>query len=174
MASEKQLVTATFHGAPQRLGFVNMDYFNPEPTSPDASTHNYTGTIGHHYGIFGGLLDTMFSITRFDADVWGQGPADLTITPVGNGGNYFAQKSRSATRVSGRSSYAFRPLALVGAHHFKIGAQVAESSDGGQVSNHPIHILDSSGRRCNGSRFCGRRRSRSPTASTRSSHRITG
>ena len=47
VATDKQLLTATFHIVPQRLGHVNMDYFNPEETSPDASTHNYTGTLAH-------------------------------------------------------------------------------------------------------------------------------
>ena len=97
--SAKQLVTATFHAAPQRLGFVNMDYFNPEETTPDASTHNYTGTLSDHLTIFGGLLETTrrsrASMLRF-----GQGNQDLTITPTGNSGNYFAQKARTATRQS--------------------------------------------------------------------------
>ena len=41
IVSDKHLVTATVHVAPQRLGHVNMDYFNPLPTTPDASTHSY-------------------------------------------------------------------------------------------------------------------------------------
>src|ERR1039457_2025020 len=40
IASSKHLVTATIHVAPQRLAFVNMNFFNPQPTTPDASTHN--------------------------------------------------------------------------------------------------------------------------------------
>ena len=147
VASEKQLVTATFHGAPQRLGFVNMDYFNPEPTAPDASTRNYTGTLAHNLGIFGGLLTTTFSVTRFDADVWAQGPADLTITPIGNRGNYFAQKQRSASRLSGRSTYTFMPIHYLGTHNFKIGAHLGDSSEDGQVQYHPINILDTAGLR---------------------------
>ena len=47
MITDKQLATATFHVVPQRLGHVNINYFNPEETSPDASTHNYTGTLAH-------------------------------------------------------------------------------------------------------------------------------
>ena len=42
VATNKQLLTATFHIVPQRLSHVNINYFNPEETSPDASTHNYT------------------------------------------------------------------------------------------------------------------------------------
>src|SRR5712691_2089310 len=43
--SDNHLATATLHLAPQRLSFVNMNYFNPESTSPDASKDNYTGTL---------------------------------------------------------------------------------------------------------------------------------
>src|SRR6516165_6575219 len=88
VASPTQLLTATVHAAPQRLGFANMDYFNPEQTAPDASTHNYTGTLADHLELHGGLLDSVFSVTHFDAGVWGQGSEDLVITPGGNRGNY--------------------------------------------------------------------------------------
>jgi hypothetical protein len=143
--SDKHLLTATFHAAPQRLGFVNMDYFNPEPTAPDASTHNYTGTLADHLTIFGGMLESNFSVTRFDAAVWSQGPEDLTITPTGNSGNYFAQKARTATRISGRATYSFAPLKSAGTHNFKIGTYIAEESEDAEVQYHPIDILDTLG-----------------------------
>jgi len=46
----------------RQLDFVNMDYFNPQPTSPDATTHNYTGTLGDHLTLYGGVLETMTQI----------------------------------------------------------------------------------------------------------------
>jgi len=101
VVSDKHLVTTTVHVAPQRLGHVNMDYFNPQPTTPDASTHSYTGTVADRLTLFGGLLESTFSAMRFDVGVWGQGYQDLTITPMGNRGNYFASKTRDASRYSG-------------------------------------------------------------------------
>jgi len=144
-ASAKQWVTATVHLAPERLGFVNMDYFNPQPTAPDASTHNYTGTVAHHLAIFGGVFENTFSMTRFDASVWGQGPADLIVTPSGNLGNYFAQTSRDAKRFSGTSNYSFVPIEILGTHNLKIGVYAAGSTETGEVAEHPIEILDASG-----------------------------
>src|ERR1019366_3661051 len=64
IASGRQLVTATVHIAPQRLDFVNMNYFNPQPTTPDDSTHNYTATLADRLGIGGGLLENTLSVTR--------------------------------------------------------------------------------------------------------------
>jgi hypothetical protein len=145
--NDKHLLTGTFHAAPQRLGFVNLDFFNPEETTPDASTHNYTGTLSDKLTIFGGLLETTFSTTQFDARVWAQGTADLVITPTGNQGNYFAQKARTARRTSGRTAYSFAPFKHVGTHNFKMGAYFAGESEDAEVQYHPIDILDTQGRR---------------------------
>ena len=107
IASAKQLVTATVHIAPQRLDLVNMNYFNPRSTAPDASTHNYTATVADRLTLHGGLLENTLSITRFDARVWAQGTADLVVTPQGNTGNYFAQQDRYATRIGWSPPYSF-------------------------------------------------------------------
>ena len=144
IASPTHMVTATIHVAPQRLDFVNLDYFNPQPTVPDASTHNYTGTIADHLVLGGGLLENTFSVTRFDARVWGRGDQDLTITPIGNYGNYFSQQGRDAWRFGGSPSYTFAPVNHGGTHTFKIGAYFARSTDEGQVVQHPVDILDAS------------------------------
>jgi hypothetical protein len=147
VASARHLVTATFHAAPQRLGFVNMDYYNPEETTPDASTHNYTYTLSDHLNIFGGLLESTASLTRFNAAVWAQGDEDLTITPIGNSGNYFAQKARTATRKSARASYSFTPFHHLGTQNFKIGAYFAAESENAEVQYHPINLEDLQGHR---------------------------
>jgi len=142
VASNRQLVTATLHAAPQRLGYVNMNYFSPEPTTPDASTHNYTATLADHWSVAGGLLDNTFSATRFDARVWGQGAQDLTIAPWGNTGNYFSQQDRYASRLSWSPVYSFGAVKWAGTHNFKLGSYMDESTDNGQVTNHPIDIFD--------------------------------
>lgn len=145
VATSKQLLTATFHLVPQRLGHVNMNYFNPEETSPDASTHNYTGTVAHRMTLGQSLLESTFSVTSFDVGVWGRGGANLEIAPGGNSGNYFAQKQRNAIRQSGLSVFSFAPLNRLGIHHFKIGLYVASSEEDGQIDEHPVDILNAAG-----------------------------
>jgi Carboxypeptidase regulatory-like domain len=143
--SGKQLLTATFHIVPQRLGFVNLNYFNPESTVPDARTHSYTGTVAHRLTIGRSLLESTFSVTSFDVGVWGQGPADLVITPSGNTGNYFATKQRSSIRESGLSTFSFAPIEQFGVHHLKIGTYMAGSEQDGQIHEHPVDILNAAG-----------------------------
>ena len=145
IASSRNLLTATMHVAPQRLGFVNLNYFNPQPTTPDASTHEYTGTIADKWSIFGGIWENAFSVTTFDASVWAKGPLDLAIQPQVDSGNYFAQQKRHAKRYSWSSSFGFGELSFLGNHSFKAGVYAAGSNDKGQMVERPIDIEDASG-----------------------------
>lgn len=141
IVSDRHLLTATLHMAPQRLGHVNMDYFNPEPTTPDASIRNFTGTAIDHLTLHGGVLETTFSTTRVDAGVWPEGDGNLVLTPLQNRGSYFAQKSREAQRISGASIYSFAPVERLGSHNFKMGVYAASSEENGQVINHEVDLL---------------------------------
>ena len=156
IVSGTQLVTATVHVAPQRLQYVNMDFFNPQATTPDATTHNYTATVADRLTIGGGLLENTLSATQFDARIWGQGNEDLTLAPDRNSGNYFAQQNRRAERIGLTSTFSLPPLNLFGAHHVKVGSYVAESADHGQAVEHPVNILDSYGQLIERMTFTGR------------------
>jgi hypothetical protein len=143
--SDKQLITGTVHIAPQKIDYAGLDYFNPEPTTPSAGTRNYTATLGDKWNLFGGLLDNTLSATRFSANVWGQGPADMVITPSGNSGNYFEQQNRYSTRIGWSPTFALKPVKKLGLHEFKVGTYIAHSAEHGQVLEHPVDILDAAG-----------------------------
>ena len=145
ITSDRNLVTATFHVAPQRLDFVNMNYFNPQPTTPDASTHNYTGTLSDKLSILGGLWENTFSATKFDARVWAKGDQDFVLQPQGNSGNYFTQQTRDAERYGWATTFAAAPWNRWGAHNFKLGAYVAGSYEDGYMEQHPIDTLNYAG-----------------------------
>ncbi|MEI9974500.1 MAG: hypothetical protein WDO73_22130 [Ignavibacteriota bacterium] len=142
IVSDKHLVTLTAHIAPQKMDFVNLDYFNPEPTTPDSRTRNYTGVLSDHLTLFGGLLDTNFSVTKFDANIWGQGSGPLDIAPGGNTGSYFATQDREALRIGGTTTYSMTPWHRWGVHNFKFGADVAGSNEDGQVQKRPVNLFN--------------------------------
>ena len=142
IASEIHMLTATVHIAPQRLDNVNLDYFNPLPTTPEAGTQNYTVTMSDRLTLFGGLLDNTISGTRFDANVWGHGASDLVVTPFANEGNYFSQQNRQASRASWLPNYALRRIKKLGTHDFKVGSYIAYSAVHGQMTNRPVDILN--------------------------------
>ena len=144
--SGKHLATGTVHIAPQRLGNVGINYFNPPGTSPDASTHNYTGTLADRITTpGGGLIENTISVTRFDAGVWAKGPAGLTLAPTIDTGNYFASQNREAGRAAWLPAYSFAPVKILGLHNFKTGGYAAASTDDGLVSANPIEVRDAAG-----------------------------
>jgi hypothetical protein len=143
--SDKTIVTATLHVAPQRSGFVNLNYFNPRPTTPDAGTHSYTGTISDKWFVSGGIWENTLSVTRFDAAVWPKGTSDYVIQPQVNSGNYFAEQNRDARRYGWASSFAFGQWRRWGTHDFKVGSYIAGSRDTGYIAEHPIGIRDAAG-----------------------------
>jgi hypothetical protein len=145
VASSRHLLTGTVHVAPQRFDALGLDYYNPRPTVPNASTHNYTGTLIDQLTIHSGVLENRFSITKFDSAVWGRGTEDLVVAPGGNSGNFFADRNRHASRISGASAYSFAPVERLGTHRFKVGGYLASSEHQGDISERPIDVVDMAG-----------------------------
>jgi hypothetical protein len=51
-------------------------------------------------------------VTKFDANIWGQGNANLDLLPQGNTGSYFATQNREAERIGGATTFSFAPGAI--------------------------------------------------------------
>jgi hypothetical protein len=140
--SEKNLITLSLHVAPQRQEYVNLDYFNPEPVTPDAEIHNYTSTLADRFTLLGGILENTVSATQFGTRVWGHGSGDMVITPYGNSGAYYTNLDRTASRYSWSPSYALPAIKWYGVHNIKLGFYMAQSDNHGARTQRNIDILD--------------------------------
>lgn len=147
IASAKHLVTATVHLAPQRIGALTMDFYNPLPSTPDSRARNFTGTVFDRLTIWRGLLENRFSVTSFDTATWSRGNDDFVMSPTGNSGSFFANQERNSRRTSGASSFSFAPIEKLGTHQFKIGGYLAGSEQTGDRSSHPVNVVDMLNRR---------------------------
>lgn len=143
--SSKQVITATVHIAPQHTNFVDPNFFNPQPVTPNFAQHNYAGTLIDHYAIGNGMLDSTLSFQRFDGRVGSQGTQDMILAPQGNAGNYFSTQDRQAGRTEWLETYSPAALHDFGTHELKFGTALARTSDNGEFTARPIHILDQNG-----------------------------
>jgi hypothetical protein len=75
-----------------------LNYFDPEPVTPNADYQEDTGTISEHFGVGGGVLTSTFAGTRVATNVTRQAQGEMILSPVGNSGGYFDPQSREATR----------------------------------------------------------------------------
>jgi len=145
LLSPSQTFSASLHLAPHLLTYSGLDYFNPQPVTPDINVHESTGTLIHRLAIGDGLLQNTLAITRVSAGIDPQGNSEMILTSIGNQGNYFAKESRLATRVQWIANWRPRDLHLMGVHSLQIGSVLAHAEDAGDFIAQPVLIENSTG-----------------------------
>ncbi len=153
--SPQQTLTASFHFAPHSLQYAGLDYFNPQPVTPDANFHENTAMITHHWQIGGGLLQSTFAGTGVSSEVSPQSNANMVLTPEGNQGNYFSYNSRSATRFAWIEQWTPRALHFHGQHLLQIGSVIGHSENEGNFLGKPVMLQNASGQLLQQIRFVG-------------------
>jgi hypothetical protein len=114
--------TFTFGYFPERDTFVGLDFFRPQPATPNYKQRDYTFGVHDNYTLAGGLLESAVSFKRFNSNVWGQGAQDLTLTPTVEQGNFFATVDGRSHRFELMEIYTFPARAFVsGTHEVKVG-----------------------------------------------------
>src|SRR5258708_27448480 len=120
--SNRHTQTVTFGYFPQRDQFVSLDFFRPQPVTPNYKQKDFVVTVRDRLQIREGLLQSAFSFKRFDADVWGQGESEQTLTPTVERGNYFATQARHSHRLELFEVYSSPTKHFLGAgHEIKVG-----------------------------------------------------
>jgi len=135
-------VTATFHFAPHSLRYQGLNFFDPQPVTPNADYQQDTGTVRDQVALNGGVISSTIAGTRIASNIGGQGGQDMTLTPLGNSGNYFGQQSRQATRFQWIEMWNPAPLHSHGEHNLQIGSVLAHAEDEGSVAGHNVSITD--------------------------------
>jgi len=145
LVSPKHILTGTFHLAPLKKQFVNLDFFNPQPVTPDFVFQGDTTSLLDRLTVNGGVLQSTLSLNRVDASVLPRGKAVMKLAPTGNSGNYFNEQHRRASRVEWRENFFLPPLQWAGTHNFQFGTTLSHTQFRASIKDRPINILDTSG-----------------------------
>ncbi|HMX25145.1 MAG TPA: carboxypeptidase regulatory-like domain-containing protein [Blastocatellia bacterium] len=146
LVSGTHTLTATFHLAPRKDAFLNLDFFNRRPVTPNFSGKDYTGTLIDRLTLGENLLESLVSVKDYTANVWAQGRRDMYLTPTGNYGNYFSEQTRQATRAEWMETLSLKPIRNIGTHNLKFGTIIARTTNDGQFIARPTNIYD--GQQC--------------------------
>jgi hypothetical protein len=139
--SNRHTQTFTFGYFPQRDQFVNLDFFRPQPVTPNYKQKDFVLSVRDHYQLREGLLQTAFSFKRFNADVWGQGQIEQTLTPTVEQGNYFATQSRHSHRLELFEVYATPVKKFLRAEHeIKVGFDFNSVGNNLNYAARPVNI----------------------------------
>jgi hypothetical protein len=135
----------TFGVSPARDDYVGLDVFSPKPVTPSRTQQDVWGTVRDNSQVLGGFLTSAVSYRSFDVDVFGQGTSDMTLTPTGEAGNYFATQSRMSTRLEIFESFAFKTWHMLGAHDLKVGADVNHTTSELLFQANPVNVIRADG-----------------------------
>jgi hypothetical protein len=140
--SNRHTQTFTFGYFPQRDQFVNLDFFRPQAVTPNYKQKDFVVTVRDRYQVREGLLQSAFSFKRFDADVWGQGESEQTLTPTVEQGNYFATQARHSHRLELFEVYTSPAKHILGAtDEIKVGFDFNSVDSLLNYSARPVNVV---------------------------------
>jgi outer membrane receptor for ferrienterochelin and colicin len=137
----KQTATASFALYPQKLDFLGLNTFTPQPATPDFHQRGFQVYLQHRY-IVGdkGLLISQFSYKRFDANITAQSDDPYRLLLETTEGGFFNRQARRTSRSSFQESYQFAPKRFAGSHQLTVGMSYEHSSYDGHQSFLPVEI----------------------------------
>lgn len=141
----RNTITGTLHFAPHSIEYANLNYFDPQPVTPNADYQENTGTMSHRFAIGDGLLTSTFAGTQVSTNVDGQSQGTMVLSPVGNSGSYYGQQGREATRFQWIETWSPGEVQWHGQHIFQIGGILAHAEDEGAVAGRDVSVVNASG-----------------------------
>ena len=142
----KQTASLSTAVYPQRLEYLGLNTFTPQPSTSDYHQRGYQIHGQHHY-ITGNesLLTSQFSYKTFDVDLTpaGSGPYELLLETTEGG--FFNSQKRRASRFDWSETYQFSPRHFLGVHQWTAGLEYAYSSYSGVQASSPVEIEGAGG-----------------------------
>jgi TonB-dependent receptor-like protein len=140
--TSRQSLTATFALYPQKLNYLGLNTFTPQPSTPDLHQRGFMASIQHRDAIGSdALLVSQFSFKRFDADVTANSADPYQLLVETTVGGFFDRQRRRSDRVEWQESLQFGVRGFLGSHQLKVGSDYAHSSYDGQVNLLPVGVI---------------------------------
>lgn len=144
--TSKQTATVSLAVYPQRLQYLGLNTFTPQPSTSDYHQRGYQ-LYGQHRYLTGtdSVLTSQFSYKTFDVDITpaGSGPYQLMLETTS--GAFFNPQIRRGSRFDWRETYQFGPRHFMGTHQWRVGLEYARSTFSGSQSFAPVEILGAEG-----------------------------
>jgi hypothetical protein len=139
--SPKQTATVSFAIYPQKLDFLGLNTFTPQPATSDFHQRGYQVYFQHRYVVGKeGLLSSQFSSKRFDVDITAQSDDPYRLLLETTEGGFFNRQARRSSRTSWQENYQFAPWRFAGSHQFTVGLSYEHSDYEGRQAFLPVEI----------------------------------
>jgi hypothetical protein len=134
---------------PQRLGFLGLNTFNPQPVTPNLHQRAYLWTATERRVVnASSLLESHVSVKQLDTDVFPSAAGQsMILAPEQNTGGYFNSQRRNSRRYEALAEYSVTPSALGASHLLKVGVGVSHDAFDGDTESRPVVIVRADGSR---------------------------
>jgi hypothetical protein len=144
--SSKQTATVSFALFPQKLDYLGLNTFTPQPSTPNLHDRGYQASVQHRYvADSGGLLISEVSYKRFDADVFANSTDPYRLLVETTEGGFFNRQRRRTDSAEWQETYQFSPKHCWGTHEFKIGIDFLHNNYDGRQQFSPVEIVGVAG-----------------------------
>jgi len=144
--NENQTATLSVAVFPQKLDYLGLNTFTPQPSAPDLHQRGYQISAQHHYATqSGALLTSQLAYERFDADLLGNSQDPYRLLVETTEGGFFNRQNRNTDRVEWQEIYQFSSKHFHGDHQLKVGLDFSRSSYDGEEQFLPVDIAGVSG-----------------------------
>jgi hypothetical protein len=144
--SPKQTATVSLVVYPQKLQYMGLNTFTPQPATADFHQRGYQIYAQDRYvtGTESALVSQL-SYKRYDADVTAQSDDPYQLLIDTTEGGFFSRQARRTYRYEWAESYDFSPRHFLGKHQLRAGSNYAYSSYVGRQVFLPVEIIGASG-----------------------------
>ncbi len=144
--NEKQTATLSVAVFPEKLDYLGLNTFTPQPATPDLHQRGYQISAQHRYvSESGGLLSSQLAYERFDADVLPNSQDPYRLLVETTEGGFFNRQNRDTDRVQWQETYQSSPKHFHGVHQLKAGFDFSHSSYDGRQQFLPVDIVGVAG-----------------------------
>ena len=145
-ATSKQTATVSLTIYPQKLDYMGLNTFTPQPSTTDFKQRGYQVYAQHRYfPSTETALISQFSYKTYDVDTNAQSDDAFRLLIDTTEGGFFNQQHRRTSRYESVESYQFAPRKYFGTHQFKIGEDYAHSELRGIETFRPVELVGTSG-----------------------------
>jgi hypothetical protein len=138
----RQSMTVNFTLYPQKLNYLGLNTFAPQPSTPDLHQRGYMASLQHRYTISPeSLLVSQFSHKRFDADVTPNSTDPYQLLVETTEGGFFNRQSRQSEHSEWDETLQFAKRDSVGYHQFKIGFDYIHDTYDGRTRLEPVTVV---------------------------------
>lgn len=144
--SAKQTATVSFALYPQKVKYLGLNTFLPQPSAPDYHQRGEQVSFQDRYATSTqSLLTSQISYKVFDSDLTPNGTDPYRMLVETTEGSFFNQQARRSSRFDWSETYQFAPRQFFGTHEFKAGFDYAHSHYDGRQAFYPVEIDNLSG-----------------------------